>query len=197
MVSGAYRVDNFLQILYSWGFIDYVLPFILVFTLVYAILHKTKILGDKKSFDVVIALVLGIFFIVPHMGVGGIRYPSGLDPVQMLLQVLPQVSLVLIAVLALLILVGIWGAQSQWVAGNRVTGWIVLLSAIAVLLIFGSSVGWWNGWNWLSGLFGDETVAIFIMIVVFGLIIKFVTADDSGTPAESFMNNLGGLFKKP
>lgn len=199
MVSGssAYRVDGFLQNLINWGFVDYVLPFLLVFTLVYAVLHKTKVMGEKKSFNVVIALVLGLFFIVPHMSYSPVRYPSGLDPVEILLSVLPQVSLVMVGILALLMLVGIWGAQTQWVAGNRVTGWIVILSALAVLAIFGSSVGWWTGWDWLARIFGDETIAIFVMLIIFGLIIRFVTADDEHSAAEGVMTQIGNLFKKP
>lgn len=43
---------------------ELVLPFLLIFTLIFAILEKTKILGDdKKQINAIISLVIGIIFI--------------------------------------------------------------------------------------------------------------------------------------
>ena len=43
---------------------NYVLPFVLVFTLIFAILQKTKLLGDgKKQNDSIVALVIGLILI--------------------------------------------------------------------------------------------------------------------------------------
>jgi len=45
-------------------FKDIVLPFLLVFTIVFAILEKTKLLGDgKKQIDAIVALVVGLIFV--------------------------------------------------------------------------------------------------------------------------------------
>ncbi len=64
------------------GFFSYLLPFLLIFTLVYTILMKVKIFEDNKTVNGVIALVVGlmalqfdfvsIFFseLFPRMGVG-------------------------------------------------------------------------------------------------------------------------------
>ena len=51
-------------ILISPFFTEYVLPFVLVFTLVFAVLQKTKVLGeDVKQINSIIALVTGLFLI--------------------------------------------------------------------------------------------------------------------------------------
>src|SRR3989338_3319293 len=79
------RLGDFLQ---KFGFLDFILPFILVFTIVFAVLEKTKILGEKKNFNVVVALVMGLLFVVPHI-VGS--YPLGYDPVLVLNATLPSI----------------------------------------------------------------------------------------------------------
>jgi hypothetical protein len=48
----------------SMIFKEFILPFLLVFVLVFAILQKTKILGDgKKQLDAIIAFVIGLIFV--------------------------------------------------------------------------------------------------------------------------------------
>lgn len=45
-------------------FMDYILPFLLVFTLVFAILDKTKLLGEgKRQINAIISLVIGLILI--------------------------------------------------------------------------------------------------------------------------------------
>ena len=45
-------------------FLNYILPFVLVFTLIFAILQKTKLLGEgKKQNDSLVALVIGLILI--------------------------------------------------------------------------------------------------------------------------------------
>ncbi|VVB78640.1 Uncharacterised protein [uncultured archaeon] len=45
-------------------FVEYVLPFVLVFTLMFAILQKTKLLGDEaKRVNAIIGLVVGLLLV--------------------------------------------------------------------------------------------------------------------------------------
>lgn len=45
-------------------FVEYVLPFVLVFTLIFAILQKTKLLGDEaKRVNVIIGMVVGLLLV--------------------------------------------------------------------------------------------------------------------------------------
>src|SRR3989338_3656393 len=94
----------------KYGVLDFLLPFILVFTITYAVLRKTKILGDenKKQFSVIVALVLALLFVVPHM-LG--TYPLGYDPVQVLNSTLPSISLIAVAAIMLLLLIGVFGTD--------------------------------------------------------------------------------------
>ena len=67
-MSSIYRLENFVRALDGWGLTDVMLPFLLIFTLVFAIMQKTKILGeDKKNFNVIIALVMALLVVIPHI----------------------------------------------------------------------------------------------------------------------------------
>ena len=43
MVAEALKLEGFVRTLESWGLTDVMLPFLLIFVIVYAILQKTKI----------------------------------------------------------------------------------------------------------------------------------------------------------
>lgn len=45
------------------GFFDYILPFMLIFVLVYAILKQTKVLGEEKQINATAALVIALFML--------------------------------------------------------------------------------------------------------------------------------------
>ncbi|MBD3354877.1 hypothetical protein GF361_02740 [Candidatus Woesearchaeota archaeon] len=163
-----------IQLLESMGIADVLLPFLLIFTIMYAVLQKAKILGqDKKNFNIIIALVVSLSVIIPHV-LG--TYPAGYDVIEIINEVLPQISLLAIAFLTLLILAGLVGVE---LAGKDFAGFFVILAIIAVVAIFGGSLGWWES-GWFYNWFGEETIALAIMILVFGLIIWFITSEGGG-----------------
>ncbi|MBW2981771.1 hypothetical protein KY343_02715 [Candidatus Woesearchaeota archaeon] len=178
MVSYGYGLDNFVQLLESWGVADVLLPFLLIFTIVFAVLQKTRILGDKKNFNVVIALVVGLAVVIPHV-VGG--YPPEADVVDLINIIIPQISLVAVALIMLLLLTGIFAPT--WVS-KSIAGALALVSFAAVFYIFGSALEWWES-GWLYNIFGEETISLLIVILVFGIIIWFITREP-GTPANTF-----------
>jgi len=187
-----YQLGNFLGALESWGLTDVLLPFLLVFTLVFAVLQKTHILGeDKKNFNVVIALVMGLTFVIPH--VTG-SYATNYDPVNIINGFLPGISLVMIAVIMLFILLGLWGSNTDWFGGSP-SGLIALIAAVAVVWIFGASANWWNGWGWFTGFFGEDAVALIIIILVFAIIIYWITKSDRTTSGEFGLKRLGDMFR--
>lgn len=188
-----YNWRDFFLALERWGFSDVLLPFLLIFTIVYAVFRKTKILGDKSRFDVIIAFVLAMATIVPH--VTG-SYPLGYNPVLILQKALPTVSIVVVALIMLLLLIGVWGAQSDWVAANTITGGIVLLSVVAIVWIFGAAANWWAGWGWFHRIFGADATAIVVMILVFGLVLWFITREEKTTEGDNLMKQVGNMFRK-
>ncbi len=188
MANNLLYLDRFITALDRWGLTDVLLPFLLVFTLIFAVLEKTKILGEgKKNFNIIISLVMALMVVVPH--VTG-RYPAGYDPVQIINAALPSVSLLVVAVIMLLIMIGLF-AHDKIYLGLTMPGWIAIVSIILILTIFGSAAGWYaSGFNsWLTGVFGNDALAVVIMLLVFGVIIAFITG--GGEDKEQF-----NAFKK-
>ena len=114
MVSYLYNFENALLYLEELGVADVLLPFLLIFTIVFAVLQKTNILGeDKKNFNVIIALVVGLSVVIPHV-LG--TYPAGMDVVELINEIIPQLSLVIVIFIMLLILTGVfapkWASKS-------------------------------------------------------------------------------------
>ena len=195
MVSNAFQLEEFFRRLESWGLTDVMLPFLLIFTILYAVLQKTKILGEnKRNLNLVFSLVLGLLFVIPHVTNS---YPGGWDPVDIMNKALPAVSLTVVAVIMLLVLIGLFGHDVVFL-GAALPGWIAFFSFMTILFIFGSAAGWWaTGVNgWLADFFGEDAIAIIIMLLVFGIIIAFITGDSGEAEARTSMKRMGVDFGK-
>ncbi len=169
--------EDFINSLERTGINDVLLPFFLIFIIIFSVLEKTKILGEgKRNLNIGLAFIFGLLVVIPH--VTG-SFPSGLDPVEVINRALPSVSLVVVAVIALLILIGVF-AHDRVMLGLTAPGWVGLFSIIAIVFIFGSAAGWWQtGFlDTLQNLFGSDALAILIMILVFGIVIAFITGGD-------------------
>ncbi|MFH0978136.1 MAG: hypothetical protein V1837_02420 [Candidatus Woesearchaeota archaeon] len=192
VISGSFQ--EALQNLEDLGLSDVLLPFLLVFTIIFAVLQKTNILGkDKRNWNIIVALVISLSVVIPH--VTG-TYPADGDIVTIMNHSLPNVSIVIVAIVMFLILIGLLGGEAKWMGGS-LSGWIVILSAILVFFIFGRSAGWFETLpNWLQWLDNSETQALIIVILVFGIIIWFITKDDKKEgPRTKFMSDIGDFFK--
>jgi len=185
--------SNIASYFQTYGIMDFLLPFLLVFTILFAVLQRIEILGkDKKNFNVVIALVLALMFIVPHM-TGS--YPLGYDPVQVINEALPSISLVAIAAVMLLLLLGIFGGDFTKAAMP-----IIAIASIAfVIYIFGatSALNFWRAPHDIFYWWTPALTELLIIILVFGLIVWFITKEPGGeTPGKKLLEGVGKLFER-
>jgi hypothetical protein len=157
-----------IRILEGWGLMDVLLPFLLMFVIVFAILQKTNILGKtKKNFNVMVALIVALMVVIPHV-LG--TYPAGFDVVDIMNMVVPQISLIIVAILMLLLLLGLFG-------GASIPGAVAAIAGLVVLFIFLGTTEWLYGLDWLYDFFGAEVISFIIVILIFGLIIWFITSE--------------------
>lgn len=188
MASEFYNLERFIDSLESWGLTDVFLPFLLIFVIIFAILQKTHVLGEnKKNLNLAVAVIFGLLVIIPHVTDS---YPNNYDIVDIMNSALPTVSIVVVAVIMLLILLGIFGADAT-AFGMRLGGWIAIISIALIVIIFGGAAGWWGNWGWFSNFFGSDAVALIIILLVFGIIIAFITAGEKDTEAERGLRNIG------
>src|SRR3989338_2779536 len=98
MASRAYNLEEFVRLVESWGLTDVMLPFLLIFVIFFAILTKIKVFGEKSSrYNLVVALVIALVFVIPHVMN---RYPSDFDPVDIINEALPNISIVVVAAIS-------------------------------------------------------------------------------------------------
>lgn len=188
----ANEFPAFLVRLEDMGLLDSLLPFILIFTIIFAVLQKTKIIGEgKKQFNTVVALILSLMVVVPH--ITG-RYPPGQDIVVIINTALPQVSLLVVVILAALLLIGVF-APGVMFGGTSFGAFLALLSMGAIAYIFGNAAGWWRNAGVLSFLNDPDTQAVLVIVLVFGLIIWFITRDSGETKVGGPLGGLLGSIK--
>lgn len=187
--------EGAILMLESWGISDVILPFILIFTLVFAVLQQIKLFEKKdtnentannenfmKKFHSIIALAMALGVVIPHVTNS---YPSSsLDVVNIINKALPNVSIILVAVVGALIILGTFGVSFKPGDKSPIASLIWVGSLGAILYIFGSAAGWgWSIPNWLGFLQDPDTQALLIIIIVFGAIIYFITKPER-TPED-------------
>ena len=184
--SNVRTAPEFLVQLEQFGLLDAILPFILIFAIIFTVLRKTSVLGDKKNIHMLVALVLALLVVVPHV-LG--TYPPGQDVVNIIDTALPNVSLVIVIIVAALILVGIF--IPSFSLGGGIGGFLAIASLVVVGYIFGVAGGWWT-----SGSFGflnnPDMQVLIVILLVFALVIFLITSE---SPFENIGTKIRNVFK--
>ena len=167
-------LSNALGFLKDFGFFDVILPFLLVFAVIFGILEKTKIFGTekigdaeypKKNIDAIIAFVIALLVVAATKVV---------DAMQL---ALPKVALLVVVVLSFLLLIGIF-MKPEGVYESLDGFWkalLMVLMFIAVILIFLSAIPANDDESWLEYSYNYVidywTGALFGSIILFILVI--------------------------
>ncbi|MDO8643043.1 MAG: hypothetical protein Q7R76_05710 [Candidatus Woesearchaeota archaeon] len=190
--SGGTFFERGVLALEQLGISDVLLPFILIFTIVFAIAHRSKMFGEnRKNIEVIISLVMAFSVIIPH--VTG-DYPGQWDVVNIINSALPNVSLVIVLILMALLLIGLTGHHVT-LTGSSTSGLIVLVAFIVVGYIFGAAANLWSINDKLSFLNNPDTQALVVVVLVFGMIVYFITKEDK-VQGEKWLEQIGKHFTK-
>jgi len=120
-------LGNALELLNNYGFFDVLLPMLLIFTIFYAILAKTGILGDsEKSHVKIINSIVSI--------AAGFLFVTQTDLVKILNNIVPRASLLLVMSLLVLMLLAFTGLfKTEWITNKSKWTWVF---GILIVLIF-------------------------------------------------------------
>jgi hypothetical protein len=129
----------------SAGIFDYVLPFLLIFAVVYAVLSGTNVLGKNKGVHVIIALVVGLL----SMQLGFVQ--------EFFREIFPRAAVGIAVIIVFVILVMAFVPATHmtgWMIGFYCLGGVIALiatfNAFSALSWFGSD--WWYEWGaWIIG----------------------------------------------
>ena len=140
------------------GFFAYVLPFLLIFALVFGILTRTQIFKNNKAINGVIAFVIGL-----------LALQFNFVPV-FFSEIFPRLGIGLAVILALLILAGLFfDPNNKWVSyGLLVIGVIVF---IVVIIQTAGWVGWYSGFWWY-----DNWPKVLLVLVVIGILAAIIAS---------------------
>ncbi len=137
------------------GFFSYVLPFILVFSVIFGVLSKTRIFEENKSVNAIIAIAVGFMSL-----------QWGLVP-QFFSELFPRVGVGISILLIIIMFLGIFLPKQNWAIYVSLA--IAAVIVISILLTSSEAMGWQSnfiyGWEW-----GQVFFWIFLVVVIMAVI---------------------------
>lgn len=199
---------DFSGLLYSFDYrilTDAILPFALIFTILFSVLQTTKILGveedkktAKKKLNIMIALVMSLGAVIPHL-THSYTNPSW-DVVSIINKALPNVSLVAVIVVMILLVLGLAGKTPKLYKSDGLGGGFTILAIVVVVGIFLAAADVFDKTylpSWLYFIYDPQFQALVVALVIFGLIIKFITGEDKekdDKDKKKFLKNLNKIY---
>lgn len=150
----------------SYGIFDFLLPFLLVFAFVFAILNYTALFSKNRGVSVIIAFVIGLM---------SVRFKFFTDFYS---ELFPRLGIGVTVLLAILILVGLFTTQFT---KKRVLPWIFL--GVGAVIIISILYQTFDRLGWIAGLAGSEIVGWIIIATLF-LVILIVIVVGTGPSDE-------------
>ncbi|MFH1358766.1 MAG: hypothetical protein ABIH37_02680 [archaeon] len=132
-------------------FVDYLLPFVLVFVLIFAILQKTKLLGDDvKQINALVALVVGLILLA-------FPYPRGI-----IVMLMPFLAVFAIVLLVFMLLYGFIMGKKDGGEDFLHKGWKIFFAAILLIALVAYLIFIAGFWDFLfNALFGGSGSSFF------------------------------------
>jgi len=130
-----------------------ILAFLFVFVIMFALLMKTKVLGESPWIVVFISLFIAIIF----ASVGSVR--------QLVLGIVPWFAVLVIILFSILVLIGFIGGGAEGIAGKGL-GLIFIIIFLVIVLILGLNVFGGDASAYLPGPFfgvGEDTSPGFLL----------------------------------
>lgn len=175
---------SFYDLFYNWesiGVFDLLLPFLLIFAVLFAVLTNTRILGDHKGINAIISIVISLFVI----RVGFVSEFLGV--------MFANLGIALAALIVLMILTGLFFTKGSskaimktWMYLGFVAVAVVIIATLNQVAWFGSF--WWQE-NWLN--------IVWIAVIGIALIAFFDPGNTTGDwseakPVRKILEAIGG-----
>jgi hypothetical protein len=168
--ESAFR--GMIDLLNKLGVYDVILPFLLVFTIIFAILEKTKIFGvdkvdgkdlTKKNINAMVAFVIGFLVIASTKLVGVIN------------EVMANVVLLIVLGVCFLMLVAVFFKDSEFDSMEKLpvlTQILIYVMAIGLVVIFLNALGWLQTiFDLFENINADWAASLIFIIIIIGFII--------------------------
>lgn len=154
-------------------FTEMILPFMLVFVVVFAILQRSKILGEnKEQIDAIVALVIGLLLIV---------VPPARNIV---VGIMPWLAVGVAVILVFLILYGFVAGdltKDDWMKNSAKNIFLALSAVFTLVVVLYISGLWEILYRWYSNNSGgDFWVSAIMIVVIVGVVVLAVKSSKKG-----------------
>jgi len=171
------QVWDFRTIAMQWssiGMFDIILPMILIFVVVYAVLQRTKILLGRKEIDAIVALIIS-FFVIGNPEVSGFFLP-----------LFSNLALGIIVIVAFLLIMGLISGRpgKQW---PNITLWGGI---IIFIWIMSRAADYFSGYNLIFSSTWWYSNSYWVIPVILILIVVGVVASTPNTKEEEKKINM-------
>jgi len=165
-------------ILQSPFVVELLLPFLLVFVVIYAILQKTKILGDgKKQIDAIVALVIGLIAVA-------FGYATGI-----IINLIPILAVTVVVLLVFMLMYGMTFPEGKFEMNRWLRGGIGIIVGIVVIISVLVLTGAWDSlidyYNQSDGSAVAANVGFIIVAIAAIAIVVFAGGDKKKKKEES------------
>ncbi|MAF34354.1 hypothetical protein CMO91_00745 [Candidatus Woesearchaeota archaeon] len=171
------------------GVYDVVLPFLLVFTVVYGILERSKVFGTqggndgeegstKKNLNAMVAFVIGFLVVASSKIVEAVSRVSS------------QMVILLLLGMFFIMAVGFFYKKEEWEKHDL--GWpkhaFIALMFVSLIAIFLGAIRLDSGqtwleftWNWLAYYWDSAAIASIILIIGIIIFMKYITNEETSS----------------
>ena len=158
---------------------NFIYPFLLIFFIVFAVLEKTKALGEgKKQLNALISFVIGLIFV------------SAVSPKMVVQDMILFLTVAIIVTFVILLLWGfvsgkeLKGGENSIIENKTLRKWVVAVIIIAVVIALLSSLGV-SGAGVIGFLFGPGTATfwtnfLFVAVIAIALAIVLSKGKNGG-----------------
>lgn len=163
------QIQNVFQVLQAWGFADALLPFILIFVIIFAILQKVGLFKDEqdqpdRKINGVIAFVISALIIIPHITR---TYPINQDPIIIINTFLPSTAILILAIFMVMLLLGLIGGKIPSPLLTLIGfASLIILGLVIIKAAFPAFVPRWT--------LDPNTQALIIVLLTMGLVGWFI-----------------------
>ena len=178
----------------EFGLFDIVLPFLLIFAIMFAVLEKTRILGvnkvdghdiPNKNLNAMVAFVIGMLVVAASNIVGVLN------------EALPNIILLLVVVISFLVLIGSLQKTGEMDLGETHKGYSMFFGFVillGVLFIFLGAIrndggkSWLEiAFNWIAQQWQGPVFTSIIIVIIAVVAIAWLTR--GGSTGNSGKNN--------
>lgn len=170
LASGTTAIETMFNSWQEMGLFNYLLPFLLIFALVFGILTKVNLFNDNKVVNAIIALVVGLI---------AIQFSAVSDFFAI---IFPNLGIALSIILVILIIAGLF--LGDVIGKEKWPNYLLLgIAGIIIVVVLVQSAGSF-GWN-VAQWWIDNWATITAVVLIVGLAIAAVVASSKGSGSSS------------